>query len=128
MLVVRSCRGDRRRRLTLLVAAELTIQIVNLLAFLLPNASLIASACYRWQSVILGIAPIVRWSCWNTVSILLHPLPDLWLCMLSRRMQAAHFLGEACYALPLFRNIGPVANLAGLRGRFYAYLHLQACS
>lgn len=97
MLFVTSCRGARRRRLIFLVAAELTIQIINLLALILPNASLLAYPCYQWQSVILGIATIVRWSCWNTVSILHHPPLSLRITMLSRRGAISSCLPIPCH-------------------------------
>ena len=63
--------------MSLLVAAELTLQIVNLLAFILPNGALLADPCYIWQGYLLGFSLLVRWTCWNTV----RPGPahhDIW--------------------------------------------------
>ncbi|KAK9821824.1 hypothetical protein WJX74_001662 [Apatococcus lobatus] len=63
--------AGRRRRLTLLVAAELAVQLVNILAFILPNGGIVADACYQWQAWILGLSTIVRWTCWNTLFFLI---------------------------------------------------------
>lgn len=62
-------RKHRRRRISILVMAELGVQIFNLAWYVIPNAALVAAPCsgiFKW---LIGAAAGVRWTCWNTVSL-----------------------------------------------------------
>ncbi|GAB4817729.1 hypothetical protein N2152v2_004775 [Parachlorella kessleri] len=56
----------RRKKGTILTVAELTVQLVNLVFFLLPNAYVLARSCGWFDSTVLW-SGAVRWTCWNTI-------------------------------------------------------------
>ena len=64
-----ACRTQRRHRSTLVVEAELVVQLINLIAFLIPNA--VAAAPVPCADPLfshaLAAGVIIRWTCWNTV-------------------------------------------------------------
>ncbi|KAK9867024.1 hypothetical protein WJX84_001923 [Apatococcus fuscideae] len=61
----------RRRRLSMLVMAELGVQIINLAFFIIPNAAFIATPCSRAFRWLIGATAGVRWTCWNTLFMLI---------------------------------------------------------
>lgn len=64
-----ACRTQRRHRSTLVVEAELVVQLINLIAFLIPNAVPVAHVLCEDPLFhrVLAACVIIRWTCWNTV-------------------------------------------------------------
>lgn len=52
----------------ILVGAEVAVQTVNLVAFLIPNAAILYSPCSNANQLLITMCVLVRWTCWNTVS------------------------------------------------------------
>ena len=71
MLKRSCCRKHRRRRISVLVLAELVVQIANLLAFLVVNAVVLITPCGNVLEWLISLLAGFQWICWNTVS---HPL------------------------------------------------------
>ncbi|KAK9861930.1 hypothetical protein WJX84_008755 [Apatococcus fuscideae] len=63
----------RRHRAKLLVEAELVVQLVNLIAFLCPNAKIAADhgCAYNLDTTFIAYMAMVRWTCWNTLFLLI---------------------------------------------------------
>ena len=51
-----------------LVGAEVAVQTVNLVAFIIPNGTLLYSPCADYNQLLITLCVLVRWTCWNTVS------------------------------------------------------------
>ncbi|KAK9861857.1 hypothetical protein WJX84_004115 [Apatococcus fuscideae] len=60
---------QRRHRSTLVVEAELVVQLINLIAFLIPNAVPVAHVLCEDPLFhrVLAACVIIRWTCWNTL-------------------------------------------------------------
>ncbi|GAB4817725.1 hypothetical protein N2152v2_004771 [Parachlorella kessleri] len=58
----------RRKRAVGLSVFELSLQVINLVFFLLPNAYVLARGCGWFDSTVLW-SGAVRWTCWNTIFI-----------------------------------------------------------
>ena len=62
-------RKPRRRRISFLVELELLVQIINLIALLIPNCFiLVYSPCEHINLYAITVMVGVRWTCWDTVS------------------------------------------------------------
>ena len=61
------CRRHRRKRVNIIVTMELVLMILNLTAFIFPNAYLLACKCCTGFYTAIGWSAFVRWSCWNMV-------------------------------------------------------------
>ncbi|KAK9821868.1 hypothetical protein WJX74_007392 [Apatococcus lobatus] len=66
-----ACWKHRRRRMSILVGAEVAVQTVNLLAFIIPNASMLHSPCSDYNQLLVTMCVLIRWTCWNTLFLLI---------------------------------------------------------
>ena len=61
--------SSRRRRFVLMSGAELFIQTINSVFYLVPNVAVMAKDCF-WFSPLVIWSSFVRWSCWNCIFML----------------------------------------------------------
>ncbi|KAK9824760.1 hypothetical protein WJX74_005593 [Apatococcus lobatus] len=57
----------RRRRISILVELELLVQIINLIALLIPNSFVLYTPCNHINQYAITVMVAVRWTCWNTL-------------------------------------------------------------